>query len=298
MNSGIRTFFTIRDLENLSGIKSHTIRMWEKRYAVLKPMRTESNIRYYDSSNLQKLLNITLLHQHGYKISQISKMTEEKLALLLRQIISEKSAKHHAVNGFKMAMMNFDQMLFFQYYNALLAEKSFSAVFYEVFIPLMVEIGLLWQAGTITPAHEHFISYLIRQKILTSIEKIQAVGDKRTDKVFVLFLPQNEHHDIGLMYVHYEIILHGYKSVYLGESVPLDSLRDLKSVFENIVFVTYLTVEPQPDLVAAYVAQFSEEVMEASSEFWILGNRSALVQNQNNPPIKTFTSIAGLVNEL
>jgi methanogenic corrinoid protein MtbC1 len=93
----------------------------------------------------------------------------------------------------------------------------------------MVEIGMLWQTDTITPAHEHFISYLIRQKILTSIEKVQVLGHKREDKVFVLFLPYNELHDIGLMYLHYEIMLNGYKSIYLGESVPMESLRDVKS---------------------------------------------------------------------
>jgi len=298
MNSGILTFFSIKDLENLSGIKSHTIRMWEKRYAVLSPMRTDSNIRYYDAANLQKLLNITLLHQHGYKISQISKMPEDKLLLLMRQIVSEKSAKNHALNGFKMAMINFDQTLFFNTYNALLAEKSFSAVFHEVFIPLMVEIGMLWQTGTITPAHEHFISYLIRQKILTSVEKVQVLGHKRDDKVFVLFLPSNELHDIGLMYLHYEITLNGYKSIYLGESVPMESLHDVRRIFDNIVYVTYLTVEPKPDQIDAFLTQFHGEVMGADSEFWILGNQTALIKNPPSASIKTFPNITALVNEL
>lgn len=298
MNTGIRTSFSIKDLENLSGIKSHTIRMWEKRYAVLSPMRTDSNIRYYDSASLQKLLNITLLHHHGYKISQIGKMTDDKLALLLRQIISEKSAKHHAVNGFKMAMMNFDQALFINTYNGLLAEKSFSAVFHEVFIPLMSEIGLLWQTNTITPAHEHFISYLIRQKILTSIEKVQVLGPRRDDKVFVLFLPYNEIHDIGLMYLHYEIMLHGYKSIYLGESVPMDSLRDVKRLFSNIVYLSYLTVEPKPEQLDQFLETFNENVMGADSEFWMLGKQTAMIQNFPSSRMKAFATINAVVDEL
>ncbi|HOZ74209.1 MAG TPA: MerR family transcriptional regulator [Flavobacterium sp.] len=298
MNSGILSSFSIKDLENLSGIKSHTIRMWEKRYAVLSPMRTESNIRYYDSANLQKLLNITLLHQHGYKISQISKMSEEKLGLLLRQIISEKSVKHHAVNGFKMAMMNFDQTLFINTYNALLTEKSFSEVFHQVFIPLMVEIGMLWQTDTITPAHEHFISYLIRQKILTSIEKVQVLGHKREDKVFVLFLPYNELHDIGLMYLHYEIMLNGYKSIYLGESVPMQSLRDVKQLFSNIVYVSYFTVEPKVENLSDFMEQFNQEVMGADSAFWVLGKMASSIKSLPNPRMRTFGTIAELVNEL
>ena len=135
--NNIKTIFSIRDLENLSGIKAHTIRIWEKRYNVLEPMRTDSNIRYYDIDNLQKLLNITLLHNHGYKISKISKLSDEGIPVLVREIISQKSARHHAINAFKMAMINFDQQLFANTYSSLLGEKSFRDIFYQVFIPLL-----------------------------------------------------------------------------------------------------------------------------------------------------------------
>ena len=194
--NNIKNIFSIKDLENLSGIKAHTIRIWEKRYNVLEPMRTETNIRMYDLASLQKLLNITLLHNHGYKISKISKYPPEKIPFLVREIISEKSAKHHAINAFKMAMMNFDQTQFFTTFNTLLSEKSFREVFYEVFIPLMTEIGLLWQTNTISPAHEHFISYLIKQKLLINTEKVQILQPTKTDKVFVLYLPMNEIHEL------------------------------------------------------------------------------------------------------
>ena len=156
--NNVKNVFSIKDLENLSGIKAHTIRIWEKRYNVLEPMRSDTNIRYYNLVNLQKLLNITLLHDHGYKISRIAKFTEQQIPEAVREIISEKSVKSHAISSFKMAMLNFDQSLFFKTYDTLLSEKSFREVFHEVFIPLMNEIGLLWQSETITPAHEHFIS--------------------------------------------------------------------------------------------------------------------------------------------
>ena len=187
--NNVKNVFSIKDLENLSGIKAHTIRIWEKRYNILEPMRTDTNIRYYNLASLQKLLNITLLHNHGYKISKISKYPEHSIPSLVKEIISEKSAKHHAINSFKMAMMNFDQALFFNTYNNLLSEKSFREIFYEVFLPLMNEIGLLWQTDTLTPAHEHFISYLIKQKILINTEKLQTTSPPKTDKVFVLYLP-------------------------------------------------------------------------------------------------------------
>ena len=297
--NNVKNIFSIKDLENLSGIKAHTIRIWEKRYNVLEPMRTESNIRYYDLASLQKLLNITLLHNHGYKISKISKYPEETIPSLVREIISEKSAKHHAINAFKIAMMNFDQTLFFNTYNSLLSEKSFREIFYDVFIPLMNEIGLLWQTDTITPAHEHFITYLIKQKVLINTEKLQNAEPIKTDKVFVLYLPLNEIHELGLMYLNYEIVFHGYKSIYLGESVPMESLKDIKKYFDNIVYISYLTVEPNKDLVNNYVNKINTEILDETSELWLLGRLVEFIDTSKlSSNTKIHHSISELVNYL
>ncbi len=296
MSNPIKSVFSIKDLENLSGIKAHTIRMWEKRYGVLLPMRHETNVRYYDLASLQKLLNITLLHRHGYKISKIGSFPPQELNGLVRQIISEKSVKSHAINAFKMAMMGFDQPLFFKTYDKLLSKKNFQEVFHEVFVPLLEEIGLLWQTATITPAHEHFISYLVRQKILTNLELIQSAEPTREDKVFVLFLPQNELHDLGLMYLHYEITLNGYRSIFLGESIPVDGLRELKKLFANITYVSYFTVEPARQAIAEYVDYFEKEVLEENSEFWILGALSKNIASRDR--IRQFDGIRAAIMEL
>jgi len=297
--NNVKNVFSIKDLENLSGIKAHTIRIWEKRYAVLEPMRTETNIRYYDLVALQKLLNITLLHNHGYKISKISKLSQDKINVMVREIVNEKSVKHHAINAFKMAMMNFDQTLFFNTYSNLLSEKSFREVFHEVFIPLMNEIGLLWQSDTITPAHEHFISYLIKQKLLINTEKIQILEPTRSDKIFVLFLPLNEIHELGLMYLNYEVILNGYKSIYLGESVPIDSLKDMKKYFDNIVYVSYMTVEPNQDSVDNYLKEIHKEILEdENAELWVLGRITEHIKTDSLSKIRIFNSINELSKEL
>lgn len=297
--NNIKNVFSIKDLENLSGIKAHTIRIWEKRYAVLAPMRTETNIRLYDLASLQKLLNITLLHNHGYKISKISKYPPEKIPELVNEIVSSKSAKNHAISSFKMAMMNFDQTLFFNTYNKLLSEKSFREVFYEVFIPMMTELGLLWQTDTITPAHEHFISYLIKQKLLINTEKVQVAQPTKTDKVFVLYLPMNEVHELGIMYLNYEILSSGYKTIYLGESVPLDSLKDIKKYFDNIVFVSYMTVEPTKDHVNRYIDDVKNELLNETTELWCIGRMVEFIDSDHlSPSIKKFESIFDLVNEL
>jgi len=297
--NNVKNVFSIKDLENLSGIKAHTIRIWEKRYNVLEPTRTDTNIRLYDLASLQKLLNITLLHNHGYKISKISKYPPEKIPQLVREIISEKSAKSHAISAFKMAMMNFDQTKFFSTYNTLLAEKSFREVFYEVFIPLMTELGLLWQSDTITPAHEHFLSYLIKQKLLINTEKVQVLEPTKQDKVFVLYLPMNEIHELGLMYLNYEILLHGYKTIYLGESVPTESLKDLNKYFDSIVFVSYMTVQPDKEHVNNYIKEIQETVLQDDSEIWLIGRMVEEIKPSTlNSTTRVFSSIANLVEEL
>jgi len=299
MNS-IKSVFSIKDLENLSGIKAHTIRIWEKRYNILEPMRTTTNIRLYDVENLQKLLNITLLHSHGYKISKISKFPPEKIPQLVQEIVSDKSAKNHAINAFKMAMMNFDQTLFFTTYNKLLFEKSFREVFTEIFIPLMNEIGILWQTGTITPSHEHFISYLIRQKLLSSIEQLQILEPAKKDKVFILYLPQNEIHELGLIYLNYEILFHGYKTIYLGQSIPIENLKDLTNLFDTTVFVSYWTVFPEIEETASYIKTIQEEILtDKKSELWILGKLAKHIPAQNlTSQISVYFSMQEVLNKL
>ncbi|RTY74805.1 MerR family transcriptional regulator [Flavobacterium sp. LS1P28] len=295
--NNVKNVFSIKDLENLSGIKAHTIRIWEKRYNILQPMRTDTNIRLYDLVSLQKLLNITLLHDYGYKISKIATYPQEKIPSLVREIISSKTAKSHAISEFKMAMMNFDQELFFNTYNWLIAEKSFKEVFHQVFIPLMNELGLLWQSDTITPAHEHFISYLIKQKLLVNTEKLQVLKQTKVDKVFVLSLPMNEIHELGLMYLNYEILLHGYKTIYLGESMPIENLKDLKKHFDSIIFVSYLTVQPERCQLDGYIQKMSDELVDDTTELWYIGRMIEFIKEEElSDRITLFSSITELVD--
>ncbi|XLS30355.1 MerR family transcriptional regulator [Flavobacteriaceae bacterium M23B6Z8] len=298
--NNVKRNFSIKDLENLSGIKAHTIRIWEKRYDLLKPHRTDTNIRYYPLSSLQKLLNITLLYNHGYKISKIAKMDEETIPVMVREIISENSVKNHSINAFKLAMINFDQTLFYSTYNSLLTDKSFREVFYEVFIPLLNELGLLWQTDTISPSHEHFITSLIKQKILINTEKLQMIEPSKKDKVFVLYLPDNEIHEIGLLYLNYEVVLRGYQSIYLGQTVPMESLKDILKYFPHINFLSYFTVEPNKERVRDYVEQFSKEINQSgANSLWILGQQIKHLQPDQLPEsVRTFESIEQVVKEL
>ena len=296
--NNVKNVFSIKDLENLSGIKAHTIRIWEKRYNVLEPMRSETNIRYYDIKSLQKLLSIVLLHNYGYKISKISTLNSIEFNQLANDIISEKSAKTHAISTFKIAMMNFDQTLFFNTYNKLLSEKTFKEVFYSVFIPLMQELGYLWQTDTISPAHEHFITYLIKQKLLINTEKVQTLTPTKDDRVFVLFLPSNEIHELGIMYLNYEILLNGYQTIYLGESIPIESLLDLKSAFEKITFVSYFTVEPNQEIIVDYIDELYNKLLKnTDNEMLILGRMTSHISEKNKyQNIHIYNSIEELTS--
>ncbi len=274
-----KNVFTIKDLENLSGIKAHTIRICEKRYNVLEPMRTDSNIRVYTMHSLQKLLNICALHAYGYKISAIAKLPEEKIPVMVREILNHKTLNNHVLNNFKLAMMNFDQQLFFNTYNGLLNEKSFRDIVYGCFLPLLEEVGILWQTDTITPAHEHFISSLIKQKIFANTEKLQAIPPSKTDTVYVLYLPGGEIHDIGLMLINYELILNGYKTVYIGESVSIVNVKEMKNYFDDITYITYLTAEPALGEVNNYIEIIKKEIV-----------------NDSNTRIKIFGHLASTIN--
>ena len=264
--NNVKISFSIRDLENLSGIKAHTIRIWEKRYGLLSPERTSTNIRTYSLASLQKLLNITLLYKNGYKISKIAKIPEIDIPVVVREIVAKNSTKNHAINAFKLSMINFDPSLFQNTYNNLLSEKSFRDIFWEYFIPLLSELGLLWQTDTISPAHEHFITNLIKQKIYTSTEKLQLIEPTQHDKIFVLFLPENEIHEIGLLFINYEILLRGYKTIYLGQTMPLESLVDLQAYYNNIHYLSYFTVAPNKDRLGKYIDDFTKIISQKNTK--------------------------------
>lgn len=268
-----RNAYSIKDLENISGIKAHTIRIWEKRYNILEPMRTDTNIRYYDFSSIQKLLNITLLHNHGYKISKISQYPAENIPGLVKEIITDKTYKSHAINAFKVAMLNFDREAFYKAYDSLLANKSFTGIFSEVFVPLLNEIGLLWQTNTITAAHEHFITNLIKHKLEVELESVSKSQNIVHDKVFILFLPVQESHDLGLKYLNYEVVKNGYQSIYLGENIEIEDLQKLTEQFESPVFLTYITTSPMADEINGYIEKLQQTLLSKvpGAELWITG---------------------------
>ncbi|MBV7268665.1 MerR family transcriptional regulator [Winogradskyella luteola] len=298
--NNIKNQFSIKDLENLTGIKAHTIRIWEKRYNLLEPKRTDTNIRYYDLASFQKLLNVSYLNNNGYKISKIATIEAHKIPILVREIAAESNMESHAINAFKLAMLNFDQTLFYNTYESLLKEKDFDEIFYDIFIPLLTEIGLLWQTDTITPAHEHFLSSLIRQKILINTEKVQSRQINKSKKTFVLYLPENEIHELGLMFINHQLVSKGYQSIFLGFSVPLNSLLDLQNYYDEIIYLSYFTVKPEKDKIEDYINDFNKLLINKSNtKLWVLGHMLNAIDLEKLPEgISAFKSIKELIDKV
>lgn len=296
----VKKTFSIKDLENLSGIKAHTIRIWEKRYNLLSPERTQTNIRMYSLLSLQKLLNITLLYENGLKISKIAQLTNEEIPLKVREIIDEKSIKNNMMNALKLSMINFDQNLFHNTYYQLLVDLSFREIFKDYFVPLLQELGYLWQTNTISTTHEHFITNFIKQKVYTNTEKVQRLEPVDPNKIFVLFLPENEVHELGILYLNYELNLRGYKSIYLGQSVPIENLEPLLANDNFIEFVTYATVEPSKEKIDKYIQRFKKKILnKKTSRLSILGFQTQYIDLVNKPEqIGVYRGYKELIEDL
>ena len=268
----VKTQFGIKDLENLSNVKAHTIRIWEKRYNLLEPERTDTNIRKYDLDNLKKLLNVAYLYNAGYKISKIASLDNVQIQGLIKKNINGLDSEY-MLNVFKSAMFEFDGELFDATLEKLLEKKSFREVFAEIFVPLLTEMGILWHSGTIDPSHEHFISEKIKHTIISYSAKLKQSNSQK-GQLFSLYLPYHEIHEISLLYANYEIISAGYNTIFLGPNIPLESLKHVLNTKKNVIFVTYFTVRPENDNIKKYLIDFQDQVAhKGSCELWVLGNK-------------------------
>lgn len=296
----IKSSFSIKNLENISGIKAHTIRIWEKRYSLLYPERTDTNIRRYSLDSLRKLLNITLLYNHGYKISKIANLPEADIPILVRDIALKSNSEQVSINAFKLSMVNFDTVMFDATYDELLSKNEFSFIYLNIFIPLMKELGILWQTGAISPSHEHFITNLVKQKIHIQTEIIQrSHTPKINSPKFVLFLPDNEIHELSILFINYFILSKGHKTVFLGQSIPTDSLKTLMSYSTNLHFVTYVTVEPNREEINNYLLQFYDEIIKKfDNELSIFGPQVAHIKEENTlEGINVYHKIEAFIEE-
>lgn len=231
--------YSIADLEKLSGIKSHTIRIWEKRYNIVSPERTDTNIRAYNDDQLKKILNISFLINNGLKISKIASLSLDELSTKVISLTSSTDSFEAQINDFVICSLQFDEPLFDKTYNSLRKTHSLSYIYENIFIPTLRRIGALWSSGELFPAQEHFLSNLIKQKFYHAIEEAESTI-KRGKKAY-LFLPPWEDHDFALLYSHMVLKENGFDVVNVGKTISFESiLQCVDKIKPDILFTTFI----------------------------------------------------------
>jgi len=233
--------YSIKDLEQITGVKAHTLRIWEKRYQVVTPSRTSTNIRYYTDEDLKKLLNISILNRHGFKISSLANLPNNELSQKIISINNKSFDSDSKIENLVVAMIDMDEVKFEKDLTNMIINLGFEETFNQVIIPFFDKVGLLWQIGTINPGQEHFMTNLIRQKMIVAIDGVVPNEYPANKKTFLLYLPDGELHEIGLLFYSYIIQKMGHKVIYLGQMVPFDDLIQISSMQNIFGIVTFIT---------------------------------------------------------
>lgn len=255
--------YTIKELEHLSGIKAHTIRIWEQRYNILNPKRTDTNIRYYDEADLKSLLNISLLNERGYKISKIAQMEPEQILSKVTQLCDAPCECSHHVSALVSAMVDMDEVKFDKQLSTATLQLGLHQAMEQVIYPFLHKIGILWQTDNITPAHEHFVSNLIRQKLIVAIDG-QMLRRKENSPTYLLYLPEGELHELVLLYMNYILRANGQHVVYLGQNLPFKDLELTYEQFKAEYICTVMTCLPDRDQVQSYLNKLSRRFPQST----------------------------------
>jgi MerR family transcriptional regulator, light-induced transcriptional regulator len=232
--------YSIKDLENLSQIKAHTIRIWEKRYGIIKPARTQTNIRYYSDEELRKLLNITILVNNGVKISHIANFSPNELKEKAFFLLQNPNDTENQIKNLVISMIELNEIKFEKILSKSIINNGFEKTMLNLIYPFLKHIGVLWQTGSINPAQEHFMTNLIRQKLISSIDTIDFKANTNNQR-FILFLPEGEWHELGLLFYQYLLKVRGHEVLYLGQSTPTQSIFETVEIWPANYLLLFLT---------------------------------------------------------
>ncbi|MDZ4716159.1 MAG: MerR family transcriptional regulator [Cytophagales bacterium] len=281
--------YSIRELETLSGIKAHTIRMWEKRHGLISPKRTPTNIRYYSDDDLRKIINVSVLNNLGIKISKIAVMSDQQLSAEVVQRTAKQQDAAVFIDQFIVCMVNMEEEQFEKLLSHLIIKFGFEKTVTDVVYPFLEKIGILWQTGNITPAQEHFISNLIRQKVIVAIDSLPF--PKHGSENIVLFLPEGEMHEIGLLFYHFLVKKMGYKTYYLGQHLPYADLKQVCTAYKPRYIITSVSVSQEPLRTKAY---FDTLVKDFPGSTLLATGRSAKPYVSGAPNFKFVENIKAL----
>lgn len=251
--------FSIKDLERITGIKAHTIRIWEQRYNIITPQRTVNNIRFYSSEDLKRILNVSILNNNGLKISKIADLTSDQLNTEVKKIVDSNASEDNQIEGLVMSMIELDENRFEEIISKIISSYGLLKTIEKYIYPFFEKIGVLWQTGAINPAQEHFVSNLIRQKIIVSIDSIALKPDLTKD-TFLLFLPESELHEISLLVYTYLLKSKGYKVIYLGQSVPYIDLLNVVDSIKPQKIITTITNPFSEGMLQKYLNKLSYDL--------------------------------------
>jgi DNA-binding transcriptional MerR regulator len=243
--------YSIRELAYLSGVKAHTLRIWEQRYQIITPKRTQTNIRYYDDRDLRSLLNIAFLNQNGYKISKIVALKKEEIGSLVDKISLSVAAYNTQITALILAMVNLDESRFHRVIEVQSELEGFEKTAIHIIFPFLERVGILWQTGEIHAAQEHFISALIRQKLLSAIDRLPTPPP--STRKFLLFLPEGEWHEVGLLFGHFLLKNRGCNVMYLGQSLPFQDLIHIVEVYQPTYILSSITSNPSQQKLLEYM---------------------------------------------
>ncbi len=249
--------YSIKELEVLTGIKSHTIRIWEQRYQLLEPNRTDTNIRYYTEEDLRHLLNVSLLNKNGVKISHLAKMSAQEIRDKVLAISENNHAYINQIDALVLAMITYNDENFEKTLNTNILRIGFEKTFVHIIFPLLKRIGVLWQTAVIRPAQEHFISNLIRQKIIVAIDGQMDIRTPEATR-FLLFLPEKEWHELSLLFLNFLLRSRSNRTLYLGCAVPFDDIQSANDEFKAHYIVTVLTSAPKEEAAYNYLKRLSD----------------------------------------
>ncbi|MFW5792985.1 MAG: MerR family transcriptional regulator [Bacteroidota bacterium] len=282
--------YSIKDLENITGIKAHTIRMWEKRYNIISPSRTKTNIRYYSDEDLKKLMNISTLNKIGIKISDIVLMSSKEICDKIIELNSTNGVIISQINELIISAIEFNETLFNKIISNSIIKIGIDKTYLTVIFPFLEKIGVLWQAGAVNPIQEHFISNIIKQKLLVAIDNLEEpINETET---FILFLPDNELHEILLLFYYYKLKKSGYKVIYLGQSVPLDDLSSIAATqlakYLLVVFTSGQTSLKLNQYLSKLSKLFSEKTIFISG---LQVKEKNIEASSNIIPISTYDEI-------
>ena len=264
----MKSRYSIKDLEQLSGIKAHTIRAWEQRHKLITPKRTSTNIRYYSDDDLRVILNVSILMEHDWKIGQVAKLSSEEIAKQALDCDPYEGNFTYELNELKLSTLNFDIERFEAIMDKCVEKHGIHDTFQKVIGDYIQELGKLWLSGSVSISQEHFMSSMIRQKLYSALDALEAKEDGKT---FALFLPANELHEIGLLYLAYVLKERGDKVFYLGQSLPKEYLTDLLDNQNVDALISVFTTNPDFEYLSEYLQDLDDLIQDRSVQVHLTG---------------------------